>query len=232
MTRSARFLRPRRAGAPIAGVLGLAASAAVAAPASAATLTVQTGCAVQSASRIEFSIGGFTPDGIVNLYDNTDFLDVVTVGAGGDFTGGFQGRHSVTGRETRTLTATDAAGNTASGTYQFTDLAFVQAPAVAAKPTSKVTYAFDGFLGGGTLYAHYTFSKTQTKKIPAKTVALGTLQGPCGGLVTKKVTVLPIKKPKVGTYEIQFDTSPTYKRQQGVYLESYIYVPKTKKKKK
>ena len=230
MTRSVRSSRRRSTGARTAALAALLGCAA-AAPASAASLTISTPCVVQATPRIEFSVGGFPADGQVNLYDNTDFLDVLTVGGDGSFVGGFQGRHTITGRETRTVTAADAAGNTASGTYQFTELAFVQSPATVTKPTAKVAYAFDGFLGGGTLYAHYTFSKSETKKVPAKTVALGSLQGPCGGLITKKVTMLPVKKPKVGTYEIQFDTSKAYKRQQGVYLESYIYVPKKAKKK-
>lgn len=230
MTGSTRTAQPRRVGAYAAGALAVLLAASAAPAASAASLSISTACVVASAPRIEFSVSGFTADAMVSLYDNTDFLDVVTVGGDGGFAGGFQGRHSITGRETRTLTAADAAGNTASGTYQFTDLAFVQNPAVAKKPTSKVAYAFDGFIGGGTLYAHYTFSKSDTKKIPAKTVALGTLEGPCGALITKKVTALPVKKPKVGVYEIQFDTSKAYKRQQGVYLETTIYVPKTKKK--
>lgn len=230
MTRSVSSSRRRRAGAPAVVSAALLSTALAAAPASAATLSISTGCAVTASPRIEFSVGGFAPDAMISLYDNTDYLDAITVGGDGGFVGGFQGRHTITGRETRTVTAADAAGNTASATYLFTDLAFVQSPATVTKPTSKVAYAFDGFVGGGTLYAHYTFSKSETKKIPAKTVALGTLQGPCGGLLTKKVTALPVKKPKAGVYEIQFDTSKAYKRQQGVYLETTIFVPKKTKK--
>lgn len=213
--------------------LALAAPALMPAAASAASLTVSTPCVVPSAPKIDFSLAGFAADGLVTLNDNGNFLDAITVGGDGSFVGSFGAQHRTTGLEQHTLTATDTAGNSASGSFSVTELGFIQTPAgPSVKPSSKLTYTFDGFIGGGTLYAHYVFSKSQTQKQLATTVKLGTLQGPCGTLKTGKLTAIPLKKPKVGTYEIQFDTNPAYKRQQGVYLETYLYSPKVKKKKK
>lgn len=221
--------------APRVAVVGLALAAPTLVPgaASAASLAIATPCVVPSAPKIDFMLAGFAADGLVTLNDNGSFLDVVTVGGDGSFVGSFGAQHRNPGLELHTLTATDASGNSASGTFSVTELGFIQTPpGPSVKPSSKVTYTFDGFIGGGTLYAHYVFSKSQTQKQLATTVKLGTLQGPCGTLKTGKLTAIPLKKPKVGTYEIQFDTSPTYKRQQGVYLETYLYSPKVKSKKK
>ena len=39
-----------------------------------------------------------------------------------------------------------------------------------------------------------------------------------------KLRQLPLKSPRSGVYEIQFDTSKAYRRQQGVYVERTVFV--------
>jgi hypothetical protein len=200
---------------------------AAAVPASATTtgLTIDTPC-VRENEPVKFHLAGFTPDAPATLYDNGSYLSDVTVGGSGDFQGQFPpGGLGDTFYAKHAVTVADAAGNSGAGTYEVVRLGVVSKP-VSTKPSAKVSYYAQGFVEGGTLYAHYVFSKSETVKKLLKTVPLGKLSGACGTITTKKVTQLPIKKAKKGLYEIQFDTSPAYKRQQGVYVESTVFVTK------
>lgn len=201
---------------------------ALPAAASAAALTVDTPC-VRENDPVKFHLAGFAADASVSLYDNSAYLSEATVGSGGDFSGQFNpGGLGDTAYAAHTLAASDPAGNSASATYAIAKLGVVGKP-VSTKPAAKVSYYAQGFVEGGTLYAHYAYSKSDTVKVFKKTVSLGKLTGPCGTITTKKVTQLPIKKAKKGVYEIQFDTNPSYKRQQGIYVESSFFLAKTQK---
>lgn len=228
---SARYKLATLGGVALIG--GVAALATIgSAPASSATttgLTIDTPC-VRDSQPVKFRLAGFAPDSAVTLFDNGQFLSDASVGAAGDFQGQFQaGGLGDTFYAKHLLTAADSAGNTGSATYEVAALGVVAKP-ISMSPAAKVSYYAQGFVEGGTLYAHYTFSKSDTVKKPLKTVALGQLSGPCGTLTTKKVTQLPIKKAKKGLYEIQFDTSKAYKRQVGVYTETTIFLTKNQKK--
>jgi hypothetical protein len=212
-----------------ATALAAVALAATASGASAAALTLQTPC-VRPNDPVKFSLAGYAADSTVNVTTNGEYLSEVTVGAAGDFTGQFNsGGLGDAFYAKSTLVGTDAAGNSASAALEIAALGVVAKP-ISTKPTTKVSYYAQGFVEGGTLYAHYTFSKSDTVKKHLKTVALGQLTGACGAITTKKVTQLPIKKAKKGLYEIQFDTSKTYKRQQGVYAETTIFLTKNQAK--
>jgi hypothetical protein len=88
-----------------------------------------------------------------------------------------------------------------------------------------VTFRPFGFVEGGTIYAHYALTVSDTVHRLVKTVRLGALKGPCGD-GSFKVRQLPLAKPRPGVYEIQFDTSRAYHRQQGVYVERTVFVAK------
>jgi hypothetical protein len=203
----------------------IAAALLLAAPAgaSAATFTLDQPC-VREESGVGFSLAGFAPNAFVRLLQNSDLIDAIQMGDNGGFEGNFPSfaNGDLTARAV-TITATDDAGITLTQPLGVVDLLVGMSPS-KARPATKVTFKALGFVEGGTLYAHYTYSKSETKKIPVKTVKLGKL-GPCGAL-NKKMKQLPLKHPKPGVYEIQFDTNPAYKRQVGVYAERTVFVPK------
>jgi len=204
-------------------LLLLVACAVARAPAAqAATLTVDRGC-VRPAQPIGFAATGFAADETVRLLLGTEFVDSFAVGADGSFAGRFQapGLGDLP-RLSRALTLTNDYGTTAAANVIVTDVGVAMKP-VTARPATKVTFRPFGFVEGGTLYAHYALTVSDTVHRLVRTVRLGALQGPCGdGLF--KVRQLPLSRPRSGVYEIQFDTSKGYHRQQGVYVERTVFV--------
>lgn len=181
-------------------------------------------------SKINFRIAGFAPSSTVDLQQDGSPLGTLSLGEDGGYVGSFPA--SGTGDlfyAEHTVSATDGQGSSGVAKYATVDLGVVSKP-VTTKPTAKVSYYAQGFVEGGTLYAHYAYSKSETVKQFRKTVALGPVTGPCGTITTKKVTQLPIPKAKKGVWEIQFDTNKVYKRQQGVYFATTVFGPKTLKK--
>ena len=234
MQRSIPSLRPALLGG-VALASALALGAAVgSSPAGSATnsgLTLDNLCVRDSdGSRVNFKLAGFAPNATVDMQQDGSPLATLTMGGDGGFVGSFPA--SGTGDlfyAERTVSATDGQGSSGMAKYATVDLGVVSKP-VSAKPTAKVSYYAQGFVEGGTLYAHYAYSKSETVKQFKKTVALGPLTGPCGTITTKKVTQLPIPKAKKGVWEVQFDTNKDYRRQQGVYFATTVFVPKTLKK--
>jgi hypothetical protein len=213
-------------------VLGavLAGALAVPAAASAASVTLAKPC-VRNDDSVGITLAGFQPGSFVRVLSDSDLIDAVQVGDDGGFSGAFKapGNGDLIKRAT-TITATDDMGLTATASLTVTDVQVGMSPG-KAKTTSKVRFQALGFVGdiGKPLYAHYTYAKVSTAHKLVKTVKLGTIQGPCGSLTTAKLTQLPLKKPKSGPYVIQFDANPTFKLQQGDYVERSLFVyPKRK----
>jgi len=207
-------------------LLALAAALGVAgAPeARAATLTVDHAC-VRPAQPIGFAATGFAPDEGVRLLLGPEFVDAFAVGADGAFAGRFQAPGlGDAGRLSRVLTLTNDYGTSATATVVVTEIGVAMKPA-AARPSSSVTFRPSGFVEGGTIYAHYALTVSDTVHRLVKTVRLGALKGPCGDGAFK-VRQLPLRAPRPGVYEIQFDTSRAYRRQQGVYVERTVFVAK------
>ena len=207
-------------------MLGLAAAivGARAPSAQAATLTVDHAC-VRPAQPIGFAATGFAPDESVRLLLGPEFVDAFAVGADGAFAGRFQAPGlGDAGRLSRVLTLTNDYGTSVTATVVVTEIGVAMKPA-AARPSSSVTFRPSGFVEGGTIYAHYALTVSDTVHRLVKTVRLGALKGPCGDGAFK-VRQLPLRAPRPGVYEIQFDTSRAYRRQQGVYVERTVFVAK------
>lgn len=198
------------------------AVAAGAPAAQAATLTVDRPC-VRPTQPIGFTGAGFAADESVRLLLGTELVDAFSVGPDGGFAGRFQAPGlGDAGRLSRALTLTNDYGTSATAKVIVTELGAAMKPATA-RPGSLVTFRPFGFVEGGTIYAHYALTKSDTVHRLVTTVRLGTLKGPCGdGLF--KVRQLPLARPRPGVYEIQFDTSKAYHRQQGVYVERTVFV--------
>lgn len=197
------------------------------AAASAATLTLASPCVRDGSPALGITLAGFPPNAMLRLLNDSDLIDSVQVDDSGGFTGQFApfSNGDLT-TKTSTLTATDDNGTSATATLTDVDLLVGMAP-YKARWSTKVSFRAQGFIEaiGTPLYAHYTYVKSDVRHILVKTVKLGTL-GPCGVLNTPKVKQLPVKNPRAGSYVVQFDASPAFKYQQGVYVERSVYVPK------
>ena len=206
----------------LTALVATAIAAVGAAPAAAATVTLDHGC-VRASQPIGFRLAGFAPEEQIRILLGTTFIDGFAVGADGGFAGTFAspGLGDLP-RLRSTLTATNDYGTTATAQQIVTTLGVTMKPA-AARPASRVSFRPYGFVEGGTVYAHYALTTSDTVHKLVKTVKLGALKGPCGdGLF--KLRQLPLKSPRSGVYEIQFDTSKAYRRQQGVYVERTVFV--------
>jgi hypothetical protein len=195
--------------------------------ASAATITTDQPCYPADGVQVGFTLGGFAPGASTSIYGGFDngYQGTITTGADGAFAGQFPA--GTLGDQTRVTLPLSATADDGSATAATTCLLAARTISMSpskARPGSKVQFKARGFVGGTTLYAHYAYSKSDVKKVHVKTVKLGTLTGPCGDLDAKKVKQLPLNKPKKGVYEIQFDTSKAYKRQQGAYVERTVFV--------
>jgi hypothetical protein len=212
----------------------LAAGMAIPAAASAATITLDRPCLRAGAGdKVGVTLVGFAPQSFVSIIDNNGLIDSVRVGDDGGFVGEYSAPAGVsaTGRDVHTVIARGDGGLETDAQYTLIGLKVGMNPG-KAKSTTKVKFLAQGFVEavGKPLYAHFTYAKNQAAHKLVKTVKLGTLQGPCGTLTSAKLTQLPLKKPKSGPYVIQFDTSPAFKLQQGVYVERSVFVyPKRKR---
>ena len=116
-----------------------------------------------------------------------------------------------TGETTETLSATDAlnAAITAQVTYRVTATEVTMSPG-SARLGAKVTWRLSGF-GAGNAYLHVARRNASGRTVTVRTLKLGALTGPCGGL-TARTLQLPLARPQAGTtYLLRFNTrnSPT-----------------------
>lgn len=201
--------------------------------ASAATVTVDKSCYSPGyvggpSQKVGFTLAGFAPDSNVQLnggIGNGD-LGFVTTGPSGGFLGEFPVPDLAKGRATYGLTATPFDNSPGAATTFTVAAAGVSMVPTVARATSKVMFKARGFVGGTSLYAHYAITKSDVSHPLVKTVKLGALKGPCGDLDTKKAKLLPLSTLKRKTvYEIQFDTSAKYVRQQGLQVTRTVFVP-------
>ncbi len=212
---------------------GTAAALAAPAAASAATVTVDKPCYSAGSvdgpqQRVGFTLAGFPSEANVQINggNGNGDLGFVTAGADGGFEGSFPVDALSKGRATYPLNAVTFDGTTSASTSYTVAAAGVSMVPSVARPATKVAFKARGFVGGKVLYAHYAITKSAVSHPLVKTLKLGTLKGPCGDLDVKKMPQLPVKHPRRKTvYEIQFDTSPTFKRQQGLYVTRTVFVP-------
>lgn len=197
-------------------LLGLAAPAAIAAPAQAQTVSVPVSCVVvrevKPATVMPVSGAGFTAGDDIDLQSTPGnvFTDAVAA-SDGTFSGGIAlSPFSLFASEapqvgTFTLTATDEETSaTASTTFEAATLAVDTHPA-QARANKKVTFSFSGFRPGKEIYAHYLHGK----KVAA-TARFGRAQGACGTL-KQRAHFYPGHQ-RYDKYTVQFDNSKRYSR--------------------
>lgn len=112
-------------------------------------------------------------------------------------------------KRSMTLTATDAVTPTitAQATFGVMPLAVHVRGGRGARPDRRVRFVAGGFVGGGTLWAHYV-TPAGTVLAP---VRLGRLRGACGTL-TARAKLLPFRHASAGRWHVRFDTHKRYAR--------------------
>ena len=199
-----------------------------AAPAQAATLTVDSPCfrASDPAGDLVLAGSGFTPGGLVLIGSGDTTIDSAVADAKGNF------RHKYpipappqTGSRAHeaqfTFTATDNADATltAAVTFSTANVFGDYNPGTSLHPeTTRVRFSAFGFAAGlptaavhPPVYLHYVSPKGKV----AKTVLIGTGTGVCGSIRTTALRRLFPFTPSRGRWTLQFDTRKIYKRGVG-----------------
>jgi hypothetical protein len=209
----------RRLAVLAAAACALSASAgAWAAPASAATISVDKACYVNTATgpaAMTITGAGFDPGESVQIAGGTTDVDA-TADATGSFTAtGSAPELSTKAAGTRwtTLTATGFDATTGQ-TVSATTRALSANLAVSTKPGSvpvkdlkkrKVTFSFSGFTPGKDIYGYYL-----RKKVVAR-IRFGKAKGRCGTL-KQKALLLPAGHTAKGRYGIAFESVARYSK--------------------
>ncbi|MGZ4313114.1 MAG: hypothetical protein ACXVR1_13515 [Solirubrobacteraceae bacterium] len=192
----------------------VSATGALAAQASAATLTADKACYVNadpaSGAPMTITGAGFTPGTTVQLTGGTAFANTTADAAGNvSFATNAPELSTISpGAKTTKLTAT---GDNPDGTQTQAQVNVQSANlAVATKPGSvrnvrkdKVTFSFSGFAPGKHIYGYYI-----RKKVVAK-AKFGKAQGPCG-LLKQKALLYPGGRPANDQYKVTFESSSRY----------------------
>lgn len=223
-----RLHPPRTILAPLLGI-GLAAGGAVAwagtAPSfagTAASIAVDRACYIEHSSSdapavITITGAGFTPGAAVAI--SGDGTAVHTVADANGAIHSSLPAAAVTQPpivQPFTLTATDAAGVSASAQIYVTDLAVAAIPAIAHLH-QKVQWSFSGFAPGREIYGHYLHDGR-----PVATADYGVAAGPCGTLSTR-ATEYPGADPRYSAYTVQWDQSRHYSpAAQPRFIAAYI----------
>lgn len=204
----------RLAGIAVTACCAVSATGALAAQASAATLTPDKACYVNadpaSGAPMTITGAGFVPGSTVQLTGGTTFANTVADAAGNvSFTTNAPELATISpGSKSTTLTAT---GDNPDGTQTTAGVNVMSANlAVATKPGSvrnvrknKVTFSFSGFIPGKHIYGYYL-----RKKIVAK-AKFGKAQGPCG-VLKQKALLYPGGRPHKDQYKVTFESSSRY----------------------
>jgi len=202
-----------------ASSIAILATGLSAASAGAAVVAVPLGCVIftgdYSDKVLPIAGTGFTPNASVTLRTFTkskptpSFLTLVQADGAGRFVtaaGAAPFNSSKTREQTFGLIATESANPTvaAATTFRQVRAGYNRVPD-PKRPRQSVTHIARGFVGGGTIYAHFRHGgKTRTTR------SLGQAKGPCG-IATKKMRALPAKS-RLGKWTVYVDRSKSFSR--------------------
>jgi hypothetical protein len=194
----------------------LAAAAAIAAPASAATLTVPP-CVVEYGApgllNLVIAGTGFTPGAFVAIESATAAnpaprsVTSSTADPAGNFitkTGALSFNKFDTTDQTYNVIATDRMNPAITATTTLRQVRFgFDAKPDTGRPSRKVLYTARGFAPGQPVYAHFRFGgKTR------RNVRIGVAAAPCG-TVSRRMRLLPTKT-RFGTWTVYMDQAKVY----------------------
>jgi hypothetical protein len=195
----------------------VSSAAATASGASAATLTADKPCYVNSDSAVGapmvLSGTGYTPGASVEI-SGTGVVGSTTADASGNISTTIPAPILSTigpGTMATTLTAGDQSFNgappaTATTTVQSANLAAVAKPgSVRNVKTQKVTFIFSGFTPGRHIYGFYMRQKV------VATDEFGKASGPCG-VLRQRALLYPGGHPHYNRYSVAFESTSRYSR--------------------
>jgi hypothetical protein len=207
----------RLASIAVTACCAVSATGALAAQASAATLTADKACYVNadpaSGAPMTITGTGFVPGTTVQLQGGTAFANTVADAAGNvSFSTNAPQLKSFSPGSRKTLLA--ATADNPDGTQTTANVSVMSANlAVATSPRSvknvrkdKVTFSFSGFTPGKHIYSYYL----RGKKVVAKD-KFAKAQGPCG-LLKEKALLYPGGRPTHDTYTVTFEDSSRYSK--------------------
>lgn len=111
----------------------------------------------------------------------------------------------------------DVAGVSNTLRLKAAPLAFSATPA-RATPSSAVLFRFSGFTPGRTIHAHYVHGG----RVRAN-ARMAAAKAPCGTAAVRRVQI-PLARPAVGTWTVQFDNSARYSPRSRPRLTATIEV--------
>ncbi len=200
----------RLVGLAVTACCAVSATGALAATASAATLSADKACYVNAdpaqGAPMTITGTGFTPGGSVTLSGGTVFGSG-TADASGNVTISAAAPELSTvspAMKTTTLTASDSSGVSTTLTVNSANLAVATHPgSVRNVRKDKVTFSFSGFVPGKHIYGYYL-----RKKVVAH-VKFAKASGPCG-MLKQKALLYPGGRPSHSSYKVTFESTSKY----------------------
>jgi hypothetical protein len=172
---------------------------------------------------------GFTPRALVDIYVDDVLQKSAQVLLDGTVSGQLNAPFIESGEREFTLRLAEQGvpANTVSAVSRVTRFSVEQSPK-RAKTSERVTFRGRGFtLLPQPVYAHYIYGGKSLK-----TVKVGMPKGNCGTF-SKKRKQFPFKKrPRIGTWTIQFDQNPYYDPFAAVRVPMQIKVKKAPRSKR
>lgn len=208
----------------VALIFALTAVLAGASPAGAATLSTDGRC-YQETQYVVLSGAGYAPMSTIAISRDGMAFGTANADAAGNFQAKFQADElpRSTREQVTTLTATDAALNTASTRYRTTKVFADFDPDVGDPKTLVVRFTVSGFgllRRHASVYLHYISPGGKVRR----DVRLGTARGTCGVIrATRERHLFPFPAER-GRWILQFDTNKTYTR--ATLKSPYIWVRK------
>lgn len=208
----------------LVSLLVLAATLAAAPVAAAATLSTDTSCYQETQDVVVSGAGYASKDTVAIARDGMAFGTAETDAAGA-FQVKFPAPELPRGKREQvfTLTATDAALNTAEVRYRTSKVFADFTPDSGDPKTLQVRFSVSGFgllRAHPTIYLHYLSPSGKVRR----SVRLGTAHGTCGKIPqTRRRHLFPFAAQR-GRWVLQFDTSKTYSR--ATSKSEYIWVRK------
>jgi len=184
------------------------ATAALAAPASAATLEPLKPCyasdgqAVEKRETIRVHATGFTPESVLDLQIDGQTVDSAQADAFGNATAFVPAPFQARGERPFTLVVVERDNptlNFASATSRVTNLGVTLRPN-PARPSRKVRFRGRGFTKAAPVFAHYVFGG-----VLQKTVKLVQRPSSACGVFSAKRRQIPVRNARVGDWLLQID---------------------------
>jgi hypothetical protein len=209
-------------GSLFAGCALLLAPAALATPASAASLSVTKACYAFTKNKLvpmTLSGAGFVPGGQVTINSSDGWIGDagVIVGLTGSFSTSVpvpEPSFELPGQKTVTLTAEEfTLGGTITATTPVTVAPLDAAVVPGQAPLShKVTWYLSGFAPGKYIYVHYLHGT------PVARMRLGRAKGACG-VLKARAPLYPSLHPRYRRYPVQIDDARRYSKHATPRLE-------------